>query len=237
MTLRESFEKVLTIVESDPKLNDIFTEVISSNEKAINKQIDRLRAYNRLNGSAYRADPDNKPEEYEEHYKSEMKRLVEQFLEREYYYSFRNIKKVWDYEGKTYRCHEDALETTNRTWDGEGDILGMMELKLTHMIHGLRKWHAQKDHYIDTFWFTKRNVLESDYKWAIQKVFDRYFGKDAGSDAWFEYYSYKNSDDDYVLRLFIGNEKVSKKVSDSGVRHYYLTKGLTNISSIATSKP
>ena len=224
MTLRESFDKILDIVELNPELNKIFTEVISSNEKAINKQIDRLRAYNRLHGSAYLADKDNSSKDSQEHYKYEMQRLIEQFLEREYYYSFRDIKHTYDYEGQTYRSHENALNTTNCTWDGEGDILGMMELKLTHMIHNLRKNAAQKDHYIDSYWFTGKNVSKSDYNWAIQKLFDRHFGKDVGTDDYWEYDSYKNSDEDYALRLFIGNEKVSKKVSDSGVRHYYLSK-------------
>lgn len=224
MTLRETFDKILNIVESDTELNDIFTKNLSSHEKMINKQISRLKAYNRLNGSAYRADKDNSEAEAKEHYSHEMDRLISQFFEREYYYSFRKINHSYEYEGKTYYSHEDALETTNRTWDGEGDLLGMLELKLTHMMHNLRESGEQKDLYIDAYRLSKKeNASVNDRLWALSKIKNTHFGPNV-EDYKNNYRCDGNTESIYRNKLFIGNIDVSKEESDSGLKHFYLAE-------------
>lgn len=223
MDLRELFDKVLLEVESNDELNKIFTEQLTKNETEICKQISRFKAFNRLSAAHNKGDEDYDPEKEHEYYKDEMKRLVEQFLEREYFYSFRKVMHRYEDADGVHVSKHDALETTNRTWDGENDILGMMYLKLSHMIHNLHDNGFQKDLYIDSYHFEKsKHPCESDLNWAKNKVIETHFGpnvKDYNNT-----YGYKHSEEDYVNRFFLGNVEVDKSESDSGYKHYYLTE-------------
>jgi hypothetical protein len=88
----------------------------------------------------------------------ELKRIISQFFETEYWYRWRK----WDYYYfddeigkyvKNGKCV--ARDYLTCTWDGEGDILGMMRLKIEHMYYNLKKYGNQADFYLDSY-----NVLE-----------------------------------------------------------------------------
>ena len=203
MDLRSFFDSVLKVVEANPTLNEVFTEQLTKNEKDIMTQVKRLQAYCRLQKMESK-ERHSELETADERYKRELDRLVDQFLEREYWYSFRRIPYMDEFDGEVYRGRNEALDTTNCTWDGEKDILGMMELKLSHMIFNLRKYGMQSDMYIDSYLLTKEYCTnENDIKWAADKVIKNHFGPHVND--------YKNTfgdkvdENDYINRLWLGS--------------------------------
>jgi len=202
MDLRSFFDSVLKVVEANPTLNEVFTEQLTKNEKGIMTQVKRLQAYCRLQKIESK-ERHSELETADERYKRELDRLVDQFLEREYWYSFRRIPYMDECYGKTYHWRKEALDITNCTWEGEKDILSMMELKLSHMIFNLRKYGMQSDMYIDSYLLTKEYCTnENDIKWAADKVIKNHFGPNVND--------YKNTfgdkvdENDYINRLWLG---------------------------------
>ena len=203
MDLRSFFDSVLKVVEANPTLNEVFTEQLTKNEKGIMTQVKRLQAYCRLQKIESK-ERHSELETADERYKRELDRLVDQFLEREYWYSFRRIPYMDECYGKTYHWRKEALDITNCTWEGEKDILSMMELKLSHMIFNLRKYGMQSDMYIDSYLLTKEYCTnENDIKWAADKVIKNHFGPNVND--------YKNTfgdkvdENDYINRLWLGS--------------------------------
>ena len=209
MDLRSFFDDVLKVVEADPILNEVFTEQLTKNEKDIMTQVKRLQAYCRLQKveSKERCRESETPEE---RYKGELERLIDQILEREYWYSFRRIPYVEEFYDEVYRGRSEALDITNCTWEGEKDILGMMELKLSHMIYNLRKYGMQSDMYIDSYLLTKDYCTnESDIKWAADKVIKEHFGPN--TEEYKNTYGDKADDNNYINRLSIGTIEADGK--------------------------
>lgn len=66
---------------------------------------------------------------------------IEQFFEFVYFYYFRKIK--------LFQEHIPAKEISVRTWEGENDIIGIMILKIEHMIFNLRKYGSTANLYFD----------------------------------------------------------------------------------------
>ena len=208
MTLRETFDKILSVVESDSQLNEVFTKQLTQNEADILRQVSRLKAYNRLAKVTDASKSENsevyKPGEYYEH---ELSRLVEQFLEREYWYSFRKIHRVSEFEGETYRYNREALDCTNCTWDGEKDILGMIYLKLSHMIYNLKNFGNTVDQYFDSYLLMKDTCNnESDYNWAKAKVIQDNFGKPDSDNYKVNHWNSESSDEGYINRVGLGSD-------------------------------
>ena len=80
----------------------------------------------------------------------EAKRVVSQFFETEYWYRWRNKKRYFvDGYGKTRK--ETLWNGFNLadTWDGESSMFKYFDMKLTHMLYNLRRWHDESDSYID----------------------------------------------------------------------------------------
>lgn len=144
----------------------------------------------------------------------EIKRLVSQFFETEYWYR-RYIPEYW-FNDETNKYEKIKIPYIGynplmETWDGEGSILRIMIRKIEHMICVLRKYGNEKDWYIDSFRFKKGN--KSDKEWAIKKCFESYKKKE-------QYGTVTKFGD--TTRIFVINDEVSKDVSDSGLRHYYV---------------
>ena len=73
----------------------------------------------------------------------ELKRVIAQFFETEYWYRFRKTPHYYlndetqKYEPSIY--DKRARDTLTCTWNGDSDILQMALLKTEHMFHNLKK--------------------------------------------------------------------------------------------------
>ena len=71
----------------------------------------------------------------------EIKRIISQFIETEYWYRFRKFPGFWyDDEENIYSPLKETIPARNWltcTWDGENDILNIMQLKIEHMFWNL----------------------------------------------------------------------------------------------------
>ena len=107
----------------------------------------------------------------------ELKRIVSQFIETEYWYRFRKIPYSYfddygsDATSKYIWKHNRARDILTCTWDGEGDILQMMLLKIEHQYHNLKHYGVQAD-----FYFDSHNIVEygtrEDKLWAFNKIIE-----------------------------------------------------------------
>ena len=84
----------------------------------------------------------------------EIKRIISQFIETEYWYRFRRLPSYWyDDEENIYSPLKEkipARDWLTRTWGGENDILDIMRLKIEHMFWNLKKHGAQAYFYLDS---------------------------------------------------------------------------------------
>lgn len=71
---------------------------------------------------------------------SEIKRVVEQFFETEFFYRWRKITYYNWYEGKLFKNYGRALDHLNNTWDGDTSLLNIVNDKIFHMYVNLRKY-------------------------------------------------------------------------------------------------
>ena len=80
----------------------------------------------------------------------EAKRVVSQFFETEYWYRWRNKKHYFvNGYGKTRKETEWNGFNLADTWDGECSMFKYFDMKLTHMLYNLRRWHDESTSYID----------------------------------------------------------------------------------------
>ena len=174
----------------------------------------------------------------------ELKRIITQFVETEYWYRFRKTPHYYlndetqKYEPSKY--DKRARDTLTCTWNGDSDILQMALLKTEHMFHNLKKHSYQKYFYVDSCRFFEEGATDSDRGIFARQVLDdceknpeqykycwNFYRKDFYSDKELretvtkkdrkhkKYVGFENS-------WWIGNEKVDKSISDSGSLHYYL---------------
>ena len=107
----------------------------------------------------------------------ELKRIISQFIETEYWYRFRKIPcRYFDDYGSdaTYKYiwkNNRAGDVLNCTWDGEGDIMQMMLLKIEHQYHNLKHYAAQADFYFDSHNIVEHGTKE-DKIWAFNKIIE-----------------------------------------------------------------
>lgn len=175
----------------------------------------------------------------------EIRRIISQFIETEYWYRFRRLPSYWyDDEQNLYSPLKEkipARDWLTRTWDGENDILDMMRLKIEHMFWNLKKHGAQAYFYLDSGNLEssyREHVPESDKQWAVEQIFNTYFsGIKPKYLGWNHSFSEERHDTRiWKSQLWIGNtytqeydREDSKSVindfehhSDSGFCHYYL---------------
>lgn len=107
----------------------------------------------------------------------ELKRIISQFIETEYWYRFRKIPYSYfdDYgSDATFKYiwkHNRARDILTCTWDGEGDIMQMMLLKIEHQFHNLKHYGVQADFYFDSHNIVEHGTRE-DKLWAFNKIIE-----------------------------------------------------------------
>jgi hypothetical protein len=174
----------------------------------------------------------------------ELKRVIAQFFETEYWYRFRKTPHYYlnddtqKYELSKY--DKRARDTLTCTWNGDSDILQMALLKTEHMFYNLKKHSYHQYFYVDSFRFFEDGATDSDRALFARQVLDNYekspkkyeycwnFNrKEFFSDRklsktvskktrkYNKYVGFENS-------WWIGNEDVDKSISDSELAHYYL---------------
>lgn len=174
----------------------------------------------------------------------ELKRVIAQFFETEYWYRFRKTPHYYlndetqKYEPSKY--DKRARDTLTCTWNGDSDILQMALLKIEHMFYNLKKHSFHQYFYVDSFRFFEDGATDSDRALFARQVLDNYekspkkyeycwnFNrKEFFSDRklsktvskktrkYNKYVGFENS-------WWIGNEEVDKSISDSELVHYYL---------------
>ena len=174
----------------------------------------------------------------------ELKRVIAQFFETEYWYRFRKTPHYYlnddtqKYEPSKY--DKRARDTLTCTWNGDSDILQMALLKTEHMFYNLKKCSYHQYFYVDSFRFFEDGATDSDRALFARQVLDNYekspkkyeycwnFNrKEFFSDKklsktvskktrkYNKYVGFENS-------WWIGNEDVDKSISDSELVHYYL---------------
>ena len=71
---------------------------------------------------------------------SEIKRVVGQFFETEFFYRWRKITYCDWYDGHLTKTYGRALDHLNNTWDGDTSMLNILNDKIFHMYVNLRKY-------------------------------------------------------------------------------------------------
>ncbi len=92
----------------------------------------------------------------------EIKRVVSQFFETEYWYRWRSKK---DTNGFKIR----NVSHLNDTWNGHNTLIQWQIMKIEHMMHNLRKYGNELDCYIDSPDMSKYANAD-DRQWAIDYV-------------------------------------------------------------------
>lgn len=172
----------------------------------------------------------------------ELKRIISQYFETEYWYRFRQIPYYWyDDESGKYQKSKDrtrARDIITSTWNGENDIYGIMRLKLEHMYYNLKHYAWQANFYIDAFRFFEKEATDSDRSLFCRQIIDTreanpseyeyssefdHFEQWTDGDTTSPKKTKKCAYKDYENDWWIGNEETDDpEVSESGLIHYYL---------------
>lgn len=140
---------------------------------------------------------------------SEIKRVVEQFFETEFFYRWRKITYYNWYEGKLFKTYGRALDHLNNTWDGDTSLLNIVNDKIFHMYVNLRKYGSTLDRHIVAFHILDDGTKEDKY-WAFFKALD--------DETDWEVESNKNTKK-VVRELYIGN---TESIDEEGIETEYL---------------
>ena len=120
----------------------------------------------------------------------ELKRIISQWVETEYWYRFR--KRPGEYDRN--------VSILNDTWNGHNTLLQWQILKVEHMYHNLRKYGCEATCYVDSPDFLD-NCEAPDMFYALKYVKDR--AKETGELQWYGgkyYYAYdKESSKPWVI--------------------------------------
>lgn len=147
----------------------------------------------------------------------EIKRIISQFFEREYWYNHRKISHFWfdedDNKWRDSSYPKNARTIMNCTWEGEWDLWCSMLLKLDHMFWNLKKYGVEANYY-----FYSGNIdkyaNDSDKKILAKKVINSALFN-------FEKYS-KDKNKDKVNIFWLFNIDVDSQYSDNGKAGFYL---------------
>lgn len=152
-----------------------------------------------------------------ENFFRKIKRIVSQFFETEWWYRWRKWDYYWfDDDVNKYvkngKCKAGDYLTS--TWDGEGDILMMMRLKIEHQFYNLKHHGNQLDFYLDSYNINKFGTDEDKllcFKWLLDEYdtkescykttfengdysIDFYIGEIEGKKTWLRHSHYKDGD-------------------------------------------
>lgn len=110
----------------------------------------------------------------------EIKRVISQFIETEYWYRFkRYYDLVLDSEtGKYKKSYWRGYHILNNTWDGDGVILALMRMKVHHMYHNLKHYGMHKYNYINIIPAPKMDFDEASKKFILERAIKSFFEDD-----------------------------------------------------------
>lgn len=174
----------------------------------------------------------------------ELKRIVSQWVETEYWYRFRKIPHYY-FNDETQKYELSKYDNTARdiitcTWNGDSDILQIALLKTEHMFHNLKKHSYHQYFYVNAYRFFEEGTIDSDRTIFAKQVLDtREKNPEQYKYDWSfnrkEFYSDKELRETVTKKdhkhkkyvgfensWWIGNEEVDNSISDSGLIHYYL---------------
>lgn len=110
-----------------------------------------------------------------------IKRIISQFFERDYWYNKRKITRFWfdEEENKFEESNypKNARTIMNSTWEGESDIWYTILLKLDHMFWNLKQYGIEKDWYVYSSDINEFGTKE-DKAFLTNKVIDEAFKKE-----------------------------------------------------------
>lgn len=146
-----------------------------------------------------------------------VKRTIEQFFEREYWYNHRKISHFWyDEDDKKWQDSsypKNARTVMNCTWEGEWDLWCSMLLKLDHMFWNLKKYGIESNYY-----FYSRDIdkyaNDSDKRILAKKVIQSsLFDKDRPNKLWlFDIDVDTQYSDDGSAKFYLRYDLDSKKL-------------------------
>lgn len=101
-----------------------------------------------------------------------LKYRIRILFEQHYFYNRRKIWYKWfDEETNKYIwSFERAKEYMYRWFEGEWDLLNILELKLVHIWYKLKKDGNHLDWYIDTYQFAKKQATDSDRQLFLDSI-------------------------------------------------------------------
>lgn len=145
----------------------------------------------------------------------EIKRVIAQWFETEYWY--RHYKPAFWFDDEANKYIEETKPYLGcnpliDTWNGENSIFNIVIRKIEHMFYMLKKYGNERNWYVDSFYFTEQGATEEDRKWAMKKFFSS-----IEKDEW----PNVSKDGEYTY-IWFTNKDVVIEDSDSGLRHYYL---------------
>lgn len=131
----------------------------------------------------------------------ELKRIVSQFIETEWWYRHRKIKTYWydDDDKKFHQSSFKARDILTSTWNGEDNILGMALLKIEHMFYNLKKFSWEKYFYVDSYYILKYGS-DDDIKWAFNQIVSK---RNNNKEEFLEGINNYESDDNRLYSKFV----------------------------------
>lgn len=131
----------------------------------------------------------------------ELKRIVSQFFETEWWYRYRKIKTYWydDDDKKFHQSSFKARDILTSTWNGEDNILGMALLKIEHMFYNLKKSSWEKYFYVDSSYILKYGS-DDDIKWAFNQIVSKRYNN---KEEFLEGINNYESDDNRLYSKFV----------------------------------
>ena len=153
---------------------------------------------------------------------------VRVFFENRYFFNTRDFSGLY-YDDKIGKWKKGskftAKEALYRWFEGEQDLLNVMELKLTHIFYKLRKDGIHAYCYLNAYSFCNDSNTKEERNWALHKSLDKIYNRSvAEKESFSDYFETKEKGQivEWSSKVFLGNESVDKSISDSGKRHYYI---------------
>ena len=100
---------------------------------------------------------------------SEIARIIDQFLETEYFFRFRKEKN----------SYQRNLWALNDTWSGGLSMLGFMEIKCRQMYHSLRKYSYHTSRMIDGYALLDKSISYDEKLPFIRRSILEFLGSDS----------------------------------------------------------
>lgn len=143
-----------------------------------------------------------------------IKRIISQYLETEYWYRFRKLNRLWYNEDDNKWHNVDkrsypykARDILTSTWEGEHDLWCSMLLKLEHMFWNLKEYGNEANYYF----------YQSDIEKYGNNKDKEILAKKIIKSALFDEHKFFKSH-----KLYIGSGQVDKNISADGKLSIYL---------------